>query len=83
MRTALARFHRDESGHAVTLLPHLVAAVGAILLAVGASDADDTLTIGGGVVLAVGLLGSNVARHLQIDYANWRRMDDLEARLKK
>ena len=56
----------------------LVAVVGAIILAVGASGTEDVVTILGGVILAVGILASGFLRHTQIDYEVYERLERLE-----
>ena len=73
MRNLIARLHRDEEGHAALGVTDLVTAVGAILLAVGAAEAESVLAYVGGVALAVGIFASGVTRHRLIDYDTWRR----------
>ena len=58
--TVLRALNEREEGHAAPLIPTLAGAAGAIVLAIGAA-ADSTVTaVIGGVVLAVGLLGTTV-----------------------
>ena len=54
-KALIRRINEDESGHIAVGMPALVAAVGAIVLAIGASGDTDVLTIIGGIVLAVGV----------------------------
>ena len=78
MRRILLGLYRDESGHGIPAVADLVAVVGAIILAVGASGTEDVVTILGGVILAVGILASGLLRHLQIDYDIYERLERLE-----
>jgi len=72
------QIHNDERGHVEVGLPALVAAIAAIVLAIGAAVDSDVVTIISGVVLGVALLAASLARHRQIDYDVWRRLDKLE-----
>src|SRR5438874_2107788 len=72
------QIHNDERGHVEVGLPALVAAIAAIVLAIGAAADSDVVTIISGVVLGVALLAASLARHRQIDYDVWRRLDKLE-----
>lgn len=74
----LHRLHEEEDGHVEVGVPALVAAVGAILLTIGAAGDTDVLTWIGGIVLAVGLFVAALARHRFIDYTTWERLDKLE-----
>ncbi len=74
----LQEIHDDERGHVEVGVPSLIAAVGAILLGIGAGGGGAVLAIIGGVVLGVGLFGAGLLRHRQIDYDIWRRLDKLE-----
>jgi hypothetical protein len=76
--SGLQRAHEDERGHVEVGVPSLVAAVGAILLAIGAAGGTDWLTITGGVVLGVGIFVTGLARHRFIDYDVWERLDRLQ-----
>ncbi len=69
---------RDESGHAVTLAGALVAAIGLILLGIGAANDTGWLAVAGGIVAAVGVLGYDVLRHTRLDYGFFDRLDKLE-----
>jgi len=75
---AVQQIHSDERGHVEVGVPALVAAVGAVLLGIGAGGGGDVLAIIGGVVLGVGIFGGGFLRHRQIDYDVWRRLDKLE-----
>jgi hypothetical protein len=69
-----------EEGHGMPLLAALVAAIGGILLMIGAVGDTDALTISRGVVLAVGLLAVPIAAHLTIDYDIYARLEALEGK---
>jgi len=75
---AFQRANNDERGHVEVGVPALVAGIAAIVLAIGAAADSDVVTIISGVVLGVALLGASIARHRQIDYDVWRRLDKLE-----
>jgi len=72
------QIHNDERGHVEVGVPALVAAIAAIVLAIGAAADSDVVTIISGVILGVALLAASLARHRQIDYDVWRRLDKLE-----
>ena len=74
----LAALLNSEAGHGVTLPATLAGMAGAVLLAVGAVNNQDVLTIIGGVVLAVGLLASSMAQHMLIEYPIYERLDKME-----
>lgn len=68
----------DERGHVMVGVPSLVGAIGAIMLGYGAAGNDDTVTVIGGFILAVGIFVTGLARHRTIDYDVWKRLDELE-----
>jgi hypothetical protein len=70
--------HNDERGHVEVGVPSLVAAVGAILLGIGAGGGGAVLAIIGGIMLGIGIFATGLLRHRQIDYDLWRRLDKLE-----
>jgi hypothetical protein len=74
----IQQVHYDESGHVEVGVPSLIAAVGAILLGIGAGGGGAALAIIGGIVLGVGIFATGLLRHRQIDYDLWRRLDRLE-----
>lgn len=74
----LQQIHNDESGHVEVGVPSLIAAVGAILLGIGAGGGGSVLAIIGGIVLGGGIFATGILRHRQIDYDLWRRLDKLE-----
>jgi hypothetical protein len=77
--TTILRALKDgEEGHAAPLLPALVGTAGAIVLAIGAAADSSVTAVIGGVVLAVGLLGTTVLHHLTIEYDLFKRLDNLE-----
>lgn len=69
----------EETGHAVAGLAALIGAAGAIVLAIGAMNDNDATTIIGGIVLAVGVLGSGLLEHMTIDYKIFERLNRLES----
>lgn len=78
LTTAIRAFHEDEQGHATVGFLSLLGAVGAIVLGIGAAGDTDWVPIAGGVLLAVGVLGGSLARHRDIDYDIYSRIDALE-----
>ena len=68
----------SEEGHALPLLGVVIASVGAVLLAVGAVNDQDVLTIIGAVVLAVGLLATSLLQHMGVEYGIFGRLDEIE-----
>ncbi len=75
----IALLNREE-GHGVTLPPLFAGMAGAVLLAVGAVNNQDVLTIIGGVVLAAGLLGAALLQHMAIEYDIYDRLNKLEGK---
>ncbi len=75
--TFVKMLHREE-GHGVTLPGTLAGMVGAVLLAVGAVNNQDVLTIIGGVVLAVGILAASLLQHMGVEYEIYGRLDEIE-----
>ena len=73
----LTTLHREE-GHGITLPGTLAGMVGAVLLAVGAVNNQDILTIIGGVVLAGGLLAASLLQHMGVEYEIYGRLDEIE-----
>jgi hypothetical protein len=69
-----------EEGHAEAGAGTLVPAVGAILLAIGACDGTDWLTITGGIVLAAGVIIAGVMHHRFVDWDIFHRLEKLEAK---
>jgi hypothetical protein len=72
------RVAAGERGHATTLVEPLVAAVGAVLLAIGAAGDTGWLAVTGGIVLAVGLFAMPVLNHGTIEKGMYGRLDELE-----
>ena len=77
---ALAKLKRDESGHAELLVNDLVKVIGVILLAAGAAASEDVITIVGGVVLALGIVGTTIRHHMTIEYPIFDRLNALEGK---
>lgn len=68
-----------EEGHGPTLAAPVVAAVGAVLLGIGAAGDDmGWLALTGGIVLAVGLVVLMVLNHGTIEKELYGRLDELE-----
>lgn len=70
---------RGEQGHGATLVAPVIAAVGAVLLGIGAA-ADDVawLAVAGGIVLAVGLIALTVINHGTVEKGMYGRLDKLD-----
>ena len=77
MRNLLARLHRGEEGHAALGVTDFVAVAGAILMAVGAAEAESVLAYIGGMVLAIGFFASGITRHRLVGYDTWHRLERL------
>ena len=79
MLRSVLRSINDERGHAQTLPGTLVAAVGAVLLGIGAA-ADDMgwLAITGGIMLAAGIAAVGALHHVFVDYDIYGRLEKLE-----
>ncbi len=71
---------RREEGHAQAGAGTLVPAAGAILLAIGACDNTDWLTITGGIVLAAGVIIAGVMHHRFVDWDIFHRLEKLEGK---
>ena len=67
-----------EEGHGAPIPGALLGGAGAILLAIGAANDKDVLTIIGGIVLAVGLMATLLLSHMMIEYGIFKRLDDIE-----
>lgn len=74
----LRRLRDEEDGHIGVAVPGLVAAIGALALACGAAEDISWVAYLGGVLLAVGIMASGVARHRTIDYEIYGRLEKLE-----
>jgi hypothetical protein len=72
------RLHREELGHAVLGFTSLIPAIGAIVLTVGVTSDEDTITWIGGILLGVGLFVAGAARHRGVDYEVYSRLETLE-----
>lgn len=77
---ALAKLKRDESGHSELLINDLAKVAGVILLAAGAAASEDVITIVGGVVLAVGIVGTTIRHLMTIDYPIFDRLNALDGK---
>jgi uncharacterized membrane protein YebE (DUF533 family) len=77
VRTIAAIANRED-GHTGTLPGLVVGAAGAILLGIGAANDTGWLAIVGGIVAAIGMLATDVLRHVKVDYSVFRRLEDLE-----
>ena len=73
------RLRKGEDGHGPTLASPLIAAVGAILLGIGAASDDmGWLAVAGGIVLAVGLIALMVINHGTVEKGMYGRLDEIE-----
>lgn len=77
MRTALARFARDERGHTEVAIVGPLAIAAAVLLAWGIVDEMDGLTIAGAAVAAVAIMAAFFSAHRWV-VAILGRLDELE-----
>ncbi len=79
MRSVIFRaLDKGEEGHAEPAIVGVVAAVGAILLGIGAASDTGWLSVVGGIVLGVGLLAMLVVNHMTVEYNIFGRLDKLE-----
>jgi len=69
-----------EEGHALAGVASLVGAVGAIVLAIGATGTNDAVTIIGGIVLAAGVLAAGLLEHTTVDWNIFARLEKLEGK---
>ena len=68
----------SEEGHGLQFLGVLPAAIGAVLLGIGAANDTCWMAIAGGIALAVGVLVTPVLAHSSIDYGVFSRLNKLE-----
>ncbi len=68
----------SEEGHGITLPGTLAGMVGAVVLAVGAVNNQDVVTIIGAIVLAVGLLATSLLQHMGVEYEIYDRLNKIE-----
>jgi hypothetical protein len=66
---------QDEGGHAAPLLGSLLAAVGGIVLGIGAARDAGTAAVIGGILLAVGVVAETLLQHVFVEYGIFRRLD--------
>ena len=79
LRAIIAELMTGEEGHGATLTAPVVAAVGAVLLGIGAAGDDmGWLAVAGGIVLAAGLVVLTVLNHGTIEKGMYGRLDELE-----
>jgi hypothetical protein len=71
---------RGDRGHARAGAATLVPVAGAIVLAIGAANETDWLTITGGIVLALGVLLASVLHHQVVDWDIYHRIEKLEGK---
>ncbi len=77
------RLREEEDGHALVGMPGLIGAIGALVLAYGAAEGESAAVWIGGVVLALGVMGTAIARHRGIDYEIYDRLEKLEGKSKE
>jgi hypothetical protein len=80
MVSLLRRVWVEEDGHAGPALLSVLAAIGAIALAVGAAEDMSWLIYLGGAGLAVGIFGFAIADHMTVDYDMYGRLEKLEGK---
>ncbi len=79
LKKIFAALVQGEEGHGPTLMSPLIAAVGAVLLGIGAAGDDmGWLALTGGIVLAVGLVALMVINHGTVEKDMYGRLDELE-----
>jgi hypothetical protein len=75
----LQAIHSSQEGHAETLIAPVVAAIGAILLGIGAAGDDmGWLAVTGGIVLAIGMVALMVINHGTVEKGMYGRLDKLD-----
>jgi len=75
---ALAAIHEDESGHYGPLPGALVAAIGAIMLGIGAANDTGWMAVVGGIAAGLGIIGAFLGNHIKVEYEFYKRLDALE-----
>jgi hypothetical protein len=76
---SLVEMLNDERGHAGPLPGMLLAAVGAVVLGIGAASDDlGWLAIVGGIVLAAGIIAAFLMNHVLVEYDIYARLDEVE-----
>ena len=78
LKSLLTNIHNSEEGHISAAVGGIVGALGVVLLGIGAANDTGWLAVAGGIVAAVGLLAGHVYGHMEIDYATWRRLEEIE-----
>ncbi len=78
MRALLQRLLTEESGHLAVAATGLLGAAGAIVLAVGATNANDVLVWIGAAVLVAAYINGSTGEHRQVTYPILARLDELE-----
>ncbi len=68
----------SEKGHGMPFLGVLPAAAGAVVLGIAVAADTDWLAIAGGIVLAVGIVGTALANHVGVEYEIYSRLNKLE-----
>jgi len=80
IRTALSTIHESEEGHVAPAAGTLLGVAGAIILAIGAASDRGLVTIIGGVVLALGVIGVGAMHHHTVDADLYGRIDKLNGK---
>lgn len=75
---AVPRLDASEEGHAGPLPGIFAAGAGAVMLGFGAANDTGWLAIAGGIVGGVGIVAAFVMNHMLVEYAIYRRLEDLE-----
>lgn len=75
---AVSRLEASEEGHAGPLPGIFAAGAGVVMLGFGAANDTGWLAIAGGIVGGVGIVAAFVMNHMLVEYAIYRRLEDLE-----
>lgn len=67
-----------EEGHANVALASFIPAAGAIVLGIGAANGTGWMAVVGGIVLGVGIVIHEVARHSTIEKGIYGRLDRID-----
>ncbi len=67
-----------EEGHANVGIASLIPAAGAIVLGIGAANDTGWMAVAGGIVLGLGLVAHELARHSTIDKGIYGRLDRID-----
>lgn len=77
MKRILTWLHREE-GHAEPYIGVFPAAIGLVMLGIGAAGDTGWLAIAGGIVAAVGVIAAFAANHATVEKGMYGRLDKLD-----